>query len=450
MLSSPELQLPEYDDEQLDKMLARAKARSTRRRARRRRMSLTGLSVLVALGLAASAAYLSPELASGSGRHHNLAVPAVPAPKWVLVGDVTSPWREVPGQDLKSGFSVTCPSVTNCYAEGAGELEVTTDGGKTWRRQPEFKDLFELTPVSCISASTCAVLSARVSARPVLGITSDGGQAWTWQTLPAAITANYSPGPKGGLVMLKGASAVTVSCWTAETCVVLTSNLNGPGGAFVTRDGGQTWTTSFLPYRYMAAAVQCFTDGRCISTGSNASGTGMAAYSSNGGSTWKAASVPYYGDTNQFDGGSSIPPWADLSCSSGSSCMAAHAGGYALVATTDGGQSWSKLQVRGLPAGKQLVGLSCPAVSDCWVAGDHLMSFSSGPYTGPGSDVVVFPGTAGFLASSTNGGKSWSSAELPPGVQSVEGVSCPSANTCFAMASKSPGAASFVLLAYRA
>ena len=65
----------------------------------------------------------------------------VAAPKWRLVGDVTSSWRTLSALGYEPGLFLACPSTTTCYADnlqqGApgtySEIEVTHDGGESWQ-----------------------------------------------------------------------------------------------------------------------------------------------------------------------------------------------------------------------------------------------------------------------------------------------------------------------------
>ena len=222
------------------------------RRRHRRRLAFRSLTV-------ASAAAAVAVVAA-------LAVPAgdAPSPHWALAGDITSAWRQVPGIGPMSGLSLTCPSASTCYAEGPGSVdpgsvEVTRDGGKTWQPAPT-KGETPLSNVACSSTRECAFLEAPLSGKPVLVETADAGKTWASR-----------PGPPG----LSGDSigSIALSCPSASTCTVVASSFQqtGTSGAFVTEDGGQTWSASPMPTA-APSQVQCFPNARCISTGAGAPG----------------------------------------------------------------------------------------------------------------------------------------------------------------------------------
>ena len=217
------------------------------RQRRRRRLALRSLTV--ASGVAAVAVAAA------------LAVPAgiTASPQWALAGDITSAWRQVPGLGLTSGFFLTCPNATTCYAEGPGSVdpgsvEVTRDGGKTWQTAPT-KGERPLSNVACSSTAECAFLEAPLIGKPVFAETADAGKTWASR-----------PGPPG----LSGDSvgSIALSCPSASACTVVASSFQqtGTSGAFVTEDGGRTWSASPMPTAW-PSQLQCFPNARCISTG---------------------------------------------------------------------------------------------------------------------------------------------------------------------------------------
>jgi hypothetical protein len=383
---------------------------------RRRRGVALGSSLTAAAAVAAViVAVLVPVLGRGAV-----------APKWVLVGEVSSSWHEVPSAGLTSGFSLTCPSATTCYAEGPSSVEVTTDGGKGWHPEAAGVGLVA-SPVTCVGSGFCAVLSVK-SGKPLFDKTSDGGRAWSSLPGPSGLSSYYG---FGGVMVSPGLS--DISCSTASACVVVASDSElAPTGAFVTRNGGVNWSTSTMPEDFPAKQVECFAGGRCVSAGEIG-----GAYSTDSGLTWSAANTgPAFG-------------WPALSCSSASDCTAmfspvSAAGQRVSVAvSSNGGRSWQTTMAQGLPSGKVFTSISCRSKSDCWAAGDV--------------ELIPGGGRGGLLASTTSGAESWRDASLPHGVSGVWAVSCPSPTVCFALASKGPlptaptqsaPPTSFVLLAY--
>jgi photosystem II stability/assembly factor-like uncharacterized protein len=378
------------------------------RERRRRRLAFRSLTVASAAGAVAIAAAL--------------AVPAgvTASPHWALAGNITTAWTQVPGTGPTSGLSLTCPSASTCYAEGPGSVdpgsvEVTRDGGKTWQPAPT-KGETPLSNVACSSTGECAFLAAPLSGKPVLVETSDAGKTWVSRPGP--------PGLYGGSIR-----SIALSCPSASTCTVVASSFQqtGTSGAFVTEDGGQTWSASPMPTAW-PSQVECFPNARCISTGAGPypGGPLSASYSTDSGLNWAPAIVP------SVPGGPVRP--VTLSCSSSETCMAVSlsygAAGASLVVSDNGGEAWSTVQAKGLPAGKVFTSLACPTASgECWVSGNTPLHLADGRMT-------VGDSGGGAVLSSADGGHTWLSTGLPKGIAGIGPLSCPDPSTCFAMAFK--------------
>jgi photosystem II stability/assembly factor-like uncharacterized protein len=393
----------------------------------RRRLALRSLAAAVAVAAVAVAA----SLAVTEG--------VAPSPKWAFAGEISPSWRQVPGS-RPSGVFLTCPSATTCYAEAPlpveGSVEVTRDGGKTWDPAPT-KGGTPLTNVACDSVARCAFVEVGPSGEPVFFQTADAGRTWTSHPGPAKLSYAYQlvKGPSGSRYSM---GPVDMSCPTASTCTVVAAGL-APSrfGAFVTEDGGWTWSSSPMPSP--SHQVQCFPDARCVAGAEDG-----ANYSTDNGLEWSPAWTPGY--TLQM-----------LSCSSSQRCMAVSSGlgggPASLVVSDNGGESWSTLPAQGLPAGEVFLGLACPTVSDCWISGDAPVNLGGGR-------TVVGGDTGGAVVlSSANGGRTWQGTGLPKAITGIFAISCPNPTTCFAMASRGPvvtssgppaGPPSLALLVYTA
>ena len=111
-----------------------------------------------------------------------------------------------------------------------------------------------------------------------------------------------------------------------------------------------------------------------------------------------------------------------VSCPSAAICVAVGSNyAYAGVAiyTTNGGLSWQSGTV---PVGTSVLeGVSCGSIAVC-------VAISSSSSTGASTGSV-----APMLLTTSDGGQVWQDAALPPGVQHLSSVSCPTASDCVAV-----------------
>jgi photosystem II stability/assembly factor-like uncharacterized protein len=369
----------------------------------------------------------------------------IAAPKWRLVGDITPSWQTVSGLGYEPGLFLACPSTTTCYADNLqqgvpgtySEIEVTHDGGNTWEPSNLPVTLSDATPLACANLDTCATLGIDASGNATFLETTDGGANWTSLAGPSQLTSSQ------GVTVL--------ACTTATSCVAIASdpaNQSGTALAFVTNDGGSTWTDSSLPSNFVPGGLQCASAQYCVVSGfyqspdgSSTTPPGTVLYSSDDGTTWTTPTLP-----------PGLGPLSSVSCANSADCTATFFGDEGssseVLVSTDGGQSWSEASASGLPAAV-VTGLSCPAASECWAGGIARAEGGSGGL-GPIA-VKLGPGADGIVASTADGGQTWQNQQLPQGVLAVFDIACPNDASCYALAVQSPSSgsqASFVLLAY--
>jgi photosystem II stability/assembly factor-like uncharacterized protein len=170
------------------------------------------------------------------------------------VGLVTSTdggrtWAALPGAEL-SGYStdgdITCPTASDCWI-GADNSDPSAYGGVTEiGGQPtsgtglppsNIEAIACATPLDCFAAGyTHQGYGPGTSSPLEVFATTDGGNSWTTQALPAttgAVNAMACPTPS--------------RCWAATDA-----------GMVTTDDGGTTWTVAALP-----PAVQSLEDVTC-------------------------------------------------------------------------------------------------------------------------------------------------------------------------------------------
>jgi photosystem II stability/assembly factor-like uncharacterized protein len=406
-----------------------------------RRRSLVAVAVVVAAVLIVGAVVLQSTGQVGRGSR-----PATSAaPTWRLVGDITPSWRLASGLGYEPGLSLACPSATTCYAtnrqqgtEGTyGEIEVTHDDGATWQQSILPVTLSGATPLACVDADTCATLGVDASGDATFLETTDGGGTWASVAGPSQLTSSIG--------------VTALACTTAPSCIAVASDPTSQSGAalaFVTNDGGRTWTDSNLPSDFVPGGLQCMSAERCVVSGFSQSPDGSAGIppgmvlsTSDDGATWATATVP-----------AGLGPLSSISCADAADCVASFFGGDGtsseILTSNDGGQLWSGAAASGLPAAF-VTGVSCPTASDCWAAG--MEGAASGGSGGSGAITVTLgPGAEGIVASTADGGQTWQDQQLPPGILFVLDITCPSATNCDALAiqRQSPGSSRFVLLAY--
>lgn len=205
----------------------------------------------------------------------------------------------------------------------------------------------------------------------------------------------------------------TPSIWTAQ----LKAGAPWPAGT--------TWPARAL------YGVSCASVTSCVAIGQ----TGEAWTTTNGGLTWTPAST-----------GAGL---RGVSCPTSAKCWAV--GGRKILATTNGGASWSVQREfpRRFPSGEDLRDVSCPSTTHCWVVdwvwGEIFASSDGGlswslQYDGtrfesiscPTTSACVATGDGGAVAVTADGGASWTT----PGsgtTNNLLGVSCPTASVCWAV-----------------
>ena len=435
---------PRYDADELDDLLGRALARSAAIAARRRhRRALVG-SASVGLVVAVLAVLVTLQSPKGTQSPPAQLPRASVAPKWKLVADVSAGWHVLPGPNGAGGLpplDMTCPSASTCYAVGVApagppgptgssvrpiaKIEATTDSGRTWT--PVMLPVpVSHASLSCVSASSCALLGIEPSGRSVFLETSDGGQTWSARrAFGELIPASHPIG------FLDPASRPTeLDCVSADQCTAAVTTLGTRGTAagfsLKTADGGHTWLKERLPAHLVPSSITCTQPGACVVAGSTAPvfGAGAAAHSSDGGATWTAATLP--AGTHALQ---SVACNGSGFCITSSSPTGPSAPG-AVLTSSDGGASWAAVPATQLPRSRfpffSGSRFSCPTGTDCWSAGVIVPRHFTG--------LINLATSHGFLAQSVDGGHTWQPAPLPRTVKAVLSLACPTNTICYAMA----------------
>lgn len=241
----------------------------------------------------------------------------------------------------------------------------------------------ELEGVSCPSTSLCVAVGRAASNTEAILQSTDGGVTWTNATVPSVY-----------------GTLDAVSCPTVETCI--TSGL-------VSSDGGATWSATAASGIVGITSISCGSVTDCVAIGAvGLAQTPVLAYSTDEGGSWTVANVP-----------TGLTEFGDVSCTSAADCMATTTNDQSLgliVATTDGGATWSLTPESSPQWGPYL---SCTSASNC-VAAEPAPT---------GSTVV--------MEETTDGWAQWSSTTLPSTIVAISGLSCGSATDCTAIATSS-------------
>jgi hypothetical protein len=435
----------------------------------------------VAAGVAAVAGLL-PALLSSPPRLnrpvHTAWQAARPLPRGAVAGVAGRPgaWR-LASYLISAGWrtntagpepgALTCPTATTCYVEGdnaassSGPADMDTmyvsyDGAVSWNALPVPAGLTFTSALSCASPASCAA-GALFHGQPVLAVTAHGGHSWTLDPLPA--------GPS---------QIFRLSCPTTTTCVGLaTASAIIPGVVFyppytgtrflVTTDGGARFTAAASPPGESMFNLSCPTARDCVAVGARnrdrsaryANEPGVVAITHDGGGTWESGTLPQ----NQ----GLFPP---LTCVDTRRCYTLgqfvavryQGGSFStasdLLASADGGRTWT---VRRLPASvpdPQLAGLACAPGGTCYASGSEAVPERVYGGVPPRAGGAVNDDSP-MVVITRNAGLTWSRvrfaipAHVPPALRadpnaflSVGDIQCPRPDACIALGLASQGSKS--------
>ncbi|MCL4443123.1 MAG: IPT/TIG domain-containing protein [Actinobacteria bacterium] len=184
-------------------------------------------------------------------------------------------WKEQAAYPEDILSSVSCPTISTCYASGTsilgfqgfnglpGMVVKTVNGGSTWSvLEPAGKDTPELNGIACPSATQCVVsggsllnnLEGGGGTSGGLGFTTtDGGAEWSRSTFPS-----------GSQPVMRISCANTQDCWAASGELFSPSS----GGILASTDGGVQWTEQTLPVQPLSMfGVSCPSAVGCYATG---------------------------------------------------------------------------------------------------------------------------------------------------------------------------------------
>ena len=249
--------------------------------------------------------------------------------------------------------------------------------------------------MSCSSTTACTAVGSYTAAGPenspdipsFLLAERWNGATWTIQPTPGA----------GGLS--------GVSCPSVNACTAV-------GAGRIETWNGTTWTAVPTPATSDLSAVSCPSTAACTAVGRQGQTENW------NGATWTV---------QPSSGGAG---WAAVSCASANACLAARTDPTAAIADSWDGTSWTALPVPQQqlnPVNPFYSAVSCPAVNACTIVMNTAITSQ-------------FQSSLGAVAFRWDGA-AWSTQQihLPAGedVESIGGISCPSATSCTAVGSYS-------------
>jgi photosystem II stability/assembly factor-like uncharacterized protein len=352
---------------------------------------------------------------------------------WTLVDDVLSgKWQ----QSLVGppGGYLACPSASTCYVMSGDyasadanapllsvSLYVSTDVGSTWSVLPMPQGFRPTSPLACSGIADCAA-GGTYNSQSVLVSTSDGGHSFVITPLPAGDGTLYSlscPSSQFCAGLAAATSANVIHTTTAATFLS-------------TSDGGSTFVDAPIVAGDSMQSLSCSSSLECTAVGtSDALGpndltAGVVAKTVDGGRSWVAGSFP---------SGFGISSMSELSCADALHCSVT---GNIAITVPDSPQCASLPQVGASPTTTPTTTPApSPAVQsisqfESQVAASEILkdaqSGSSGFSCSSNSQTVISD-----IASSSNGGLTWTPDPLPADVPQPQlfGLSCPTENECW-------------------
>ncbi|HVX20945.1 MAG TPA: sialidase family protein [Acidimicrobiales bacterium] len=246
--------------------------------------------------------------------------------------------------------------------------------------------------------------------RPVTGVST----VPTWRLAGFIDQETWQQAPSSGAV----GSSVAVTCPVVGTCYA-----DDPGGSQVavveaTTDGGATWHASALPAGVrLTSSPACPAVGNCLVAGLPGGTTGpttgptagaVVVATTDGGATWTTYPVP---------GASQL---VSLACPAATDCLGAGygpptaadpTGGAVVARSTDGGRTWSVTPLAATFVPSSSGGLAC-AGRQCVVGGTDDITATS---------AATARAAAWYSA---DGGATWSPSAVPSGLTALRAVSC--------------------------
>ena len=355
---------------------------------------------------------------------------------WKLMDDALSgTWQQNTTGGPPPG-SLSCRGPSTCYAMSgqyasskAGSpllsesLYVSTDVGATWTQLPMPQGFAPTSPLACGGVSDCAA-GGTENGQPVLVTTSDGGHIFATTPLPAGV---------GHLD--------TLSCPSPIFCAGLAApseflEIGKSDATFLsTSDGGKTFRNDPIVPGDSMQSLACSSSSHCTAVGwsdalgSNDATAGVTAKTTDGGQNWSTGTLP---------AGFGISYLTQLSCADGLHCSVT---GLISITGIQNPPQCASIPQRPQPsASTTTTSLITPspavqriAQTESAAASSANQKVTNGFSCNPSGQLLI-----GDIASTTDGGLSWTPDPLPGDVPQPQfsGLSCPTDDQCWATGSE--------------
>ena len=273
--------------------------------------------------------------------------------------------------------------------------QISSNGGQTFKRMFNVSELGCPEPVAAFSFVSPQV-GFLLLKNGTIEATSDGGETFSRKT---GIPGTSASSGGGGLV------GVDVRFLTSTVGIAFVADPNsGVSAAYMTPDGGVSWTPVTLPGGSKVTSVH-FVD----ANNAYAVGPSTLLRSTNGGVSWEPRAIAAGNSFNSID------------CATPTECLLTVTAGNELVKTTDGGAtdsvtttSSSLIYGAAYASPTQIVAVGADGATVLSKDGGTTFAPASADIggefgrlrTGP-PGLIYAPGTKGNLALSTNAGQTW-------------------------------------------
>jgi photosystem II stability/assembly factor-like uncharacterized protein len=328
--------------------------------------------------------------------------------------DAGGSWQPWASGSLGTFTDINCPTPTDCRAVGAhGVIAVTSDGGASWQVALHLQWIkVNWQALDCPTTVTCFAVGGNTIIR-----TSDGGATWsevhtiqgTWLAAISCPESDVCFAAGKNMLMMTTDGGVSwntamldplvylhaIDCPTVRTCTAVgfrSTDLSFQGiyhpVILMTADRGQSWRMHELDLVSISLMnIDCPTASTCFAVGDEMSGGSLIVATDDGGKTW-----------SDLTGTQSVA-LGDISCATITVCVAA--GRTSIISTSDAGRTWRTEA----PSRENLTwfnGVDCPLEGICFVSAQHgLILATNHP---PSLDLNgAFPGTD-FSTTFTEGG----------------------------------------------